>query len=82
MIVFEAAVVVGRERVSVRLLSREKEVMLERELIQADGTSFVHAMVVETQASIYEYITADPYFMHLERHYAVIQEKIRFLGRL
>lgn len=80
MVVFEAAVVVGRERVCVRLLSRESALMLERELIQADGTSFVHAIAAETQASIYEYMTADPYFMQLERHYGMIQEKIRFLG--
>ena len=80
MIVYAAEVVVGRERVNVRLLVREALVLLERELIQADGTSFIHSIWVDAHTTVYDYLTADPYFAQLERHYSAIQEKIRQLA--
>jgi hypothetical protein len=78
-VVYAAEVAVGRERVSVRLLVREALILLERELIQADGTSFIHSVSVDAHAALYDYLTADPYFAQLERHYSAIQEKIRQL---
>lgn len=74
-----AEVMVGRERVSVRLLVRGALMLLERELIQADNTSFIHSVSVDVHAAAYDYLTADPYFAQLERHYSVIQEKIHQL---
>jgi hypothetical protein len=79
-VVYAAQVAVGRERVSVRLLARETRMFLERELIQADGTSFIHSVPVDAHAAVYDYLTADPYFAQLERHYSAIQEKIRQLA--
>ncbi|MFM0731143.1 hypothetical protein PQQ52_11710 [Paraburkholderia sediminicola] len=78
-IVYAAEVVVGRERVSVKLLVRGALILLERELIQADDTSFIHSVLVDAHAAAYDYLTADPYFAQLERHYSAIQEKIRQL---
>ncbi|CAB3798384.1 hypothetical protein LMG27177_04455 [Paraburkholderia fynbosensis] len=60
-----------------RLLVRGALILLERELIQADDTSFIHSVLVDAQAAAYDYLTADPYFAELERHYSAIQEKIR-----
>lgn len=81
IIVYAGEVAVGRERVSVRLLVREALMLLERELIQADGTSFIHSVSVDDNAAVYDYLTADPYFTQLERHYSAIQEKIRRLEK-
>jgi hypothetical protein len=78
-VVYAAEVAVGRERVSVRLLVRDALILLERELIQADGTSFIHSVLVDAHAAVYDYLTADPYFAQLERHYSAIQAKIRQL---
>ncbi|NML97197.1 hypothetical protein HHL24_04395 [Paraburkholderia sp. RP-4-7] len=80
IVVYAAEVAVGRERVSVRLLVREALMLLERELIQADGTCFIHSVSVDVHATTYDYLTADPYFAQLERHYSAIQEKIRQLA--
>jgi hypothetical protein len=77
IVVYAAEVAVGRERVSVRLVVREALMLVERELIQADGTSFIHSVSVGAHAAAYDYFTADPYFAQLERHYSAIQEKIR-----
>ena len=79
IVVYAAEVAVGRERVSVRLLVHEALMLLEREVIQADGTSFIHSVSVDAHATVYDYLTADPYFAQLERHYSAIQEKIRQL---
>jgi hypothetical protein len=79
IVVYAAEVAVGRQRVNVRLLARGALMLLERELIQADGTSFIHSVPVDAHAAVYDYLTADPYFAQLERHYSAIQEKIRQL---
>jgi hypothetical protein len=80
-IVYEAEVAIGRERVSIRLLVQGPLILIERELTQADGTSFTHSISVDGDTVVYDYLTADPYFMQLERHYSVVQEKIRRLRK-
>jgi hypothetical protein len=79
IVVYDADVTIGRERVGVRLLARDVHTVLERRLVQADGTVFVHSIFLDADTVIYDYSTADPYFMQLERHYCAIQEKLREL---
>ena len=76
-VVYEVEIAIGRERVSLRLLTLEALILLERELTQADGTSFTHSISVDSDTVVYDYITADPYFLQLERHYSAVQERIR-----
>jgi len=76
-VVYEVEVAIGRERVNLRLLTLEALMLLERELTQPDGTSFTHSISVDGDTAVYDYITADPYFMQLERYYSAIQERIR-----
>ncbi|PCE34274.1 hypothetical protein BZL54_01530 [Burkholderia ubonensis subsp. mesacidophila] len=74
---YEAEVIVGKERISLRLISFNVATVLERKLVHADGTSFVHSLLLDTEAVLFDYQTADPYFMQLERHYSFVREKIR-----
>lgn len=79
---YEVEVVIGCERVVLRLVALDALMLLERQLTQADGSAFTHSIWVDSGATLSAYITADPYFMQLERHYNVIQEKVGlFLDR-
>ncbi|MDO3524981.1 hypothetical protein ACNRBS_06275 [Ralstonia pseudosolanacearum] len=75
-LVYEAEVTIGRERVSLRFLILDALMLLERELTQADGSTFMHSIWVDGGSTLFDYMTADPYFMQLERHYGLIQEKM------
>lgn len=78
-VIFEGDALIVRERVRVRLALWGSRVFLERELTQADGTSFVHSLAIDTEPELYDYITADPYFQQLRRHYNMVQEKYQEL---
>lgn len=79
-LVYSSNVVVGKEKVCLRLYSKGRVLMLERELIQADGASFVHSMLLDDATLLLEYSAADPYYRQLELHYSAIQDKISALG--
>lgn len=81
-LVYEVDLIIGRERVALRLLVFDTLMLLERELTQADGATFTHSIWVDEITGLFNYVTADPYFMQLEWHYSVIQERVRqLLGR-
>ncbi|MDO5102096.1 MAG: hypothetical protein Q4D91_04250 [Lautropia sp.] len=67
---------VGRERVRLVLIQSADGWVIERTLIQADGSRFVHSVLIDSPAMLFEYMVADPYFTQLEPHYTNIQQLV------
>lgn len=65
---------VGRERVRLVLIQSTDGWVIERTLIQADGSRFMHSVLIDSSATLFEYMVADPYFTQLEPHYTRIQQ--------
>lgn len=75
-LIHSANVMVGKEKVCLRLFLKGRALLLERELVQADGSTFVHSMLLDNESILFEYAAADPYFRQLEMHYSAIQGKV------
>lgn len=70
----DALMQVGKERVRLVLIQSMDDWVIERTLIQADGSRFVHSVLIDSPAALFEYMVADPYFPQLEPHYSRMQQ--------
>jgi len=80
-VIFNSGASIVRENVTLRLIYCNARFVLERELRQGDGTSFVHILPLSNEEELYDYATADPYYRDLEHCYATVLQKYRAISK-